>query len=671
MKLSYFISFIFFSIIILINTENAYASDQNVSEMHVQVQVSSQDEVQKLLDMGLQIELNVVRNNIAEGFISTENLEKVLASGFNLTVVEPPAAGNEVPGPRKPWYTFEDVVEILTDYTQTYSDMVKFDTIGFSIRNRPILQFKIATLPDTAIRQRFFLNGSCHGNEWIGTETCMRIMKELLEKYGSNSRIKAMVDRSEFVFHPIINIDGFLSGNNGRRTLDNGKDPNRAYGYKTSGNNSDGSLPYEWPENKSYLHSMIEAPWYQNMDYHCGTIALYQPGGSGLDSDAYDRLEELYPLDQIEKWEKDIRGGGLAYSASYGKCGTLALLPELCNHYPSTSKIDSLTQWNLECYLEVHDEMNRGVRGRITDAATGAPLYAKVQVKNQGSFIFTDPRSGAFHKFVPSPSGSFEVEVFANGFKPETKTILANSNGFADINFPLVADTSLKYVALSVDVIGVGNSVSLTENRRCLGPPDNNDVTIEDGFIIVDFGPKYFVTDKSGDDLTVHITNNESYSVSVHYDIDKIIDDEGIDIGSGQGTESFDLNGAIDSARWVRIDAGSSSSLDIDAIEAEPRELPTAIIPVSQGNSLSGNIKIIANNPAQGIIFQAMIPKGDYSIAVYSMAGQKVQTISRGIANKPLSRKFNWSGKNLSAGTYLIHIETSGGERSVKVPLIK
>jgi hypothetical protein len=672
MKLSYCISYILISCLILFTP--ASASEQNISEKHIQVQVSSPDELQKLLDLGLQIELNVVKNNIAEGFISSDNLEKVINAGFSPKVIESPATGSDDPGPLKPWYTFEDIVEILTDYTQTYPDMVKFDTIGFSIRSRPILQFKIATLPDTAIRQRFFLDGACHGNEKIGTETVMRIIKELVEKYSSNQRIKAMVDRCEFVCHPIINIDGFMSGTNGRRTLDNGKDPNRAYGYKTGGNSSDGSLPYEWPEMKSYLHSMIEAPWYQNMDYHCGTIALYQPSGSSLDRDAYNRLEELYPLDQFEKREETqwmIRGGGLGYSASYGKTGTLALLPELCPHYPSTSKIDSLTQWNLDCYLEIVDEMNRGVRGRITDAATGTPLYARVQVKNRGSFIFTDPRSGAFHKFVPSPSGTFEVEVFANGFKPETKTVNANSSGFADINFPLVTDTTLKYAALSVDVIGVGNSPSLTENRRCLGSPDNSGVTVEDGFIIVDFGAKYLVTDKSGDDLTVHTTNTESYSVSVHYDVDKIIDDEGIDLGSGSGTESFDLNGAIDSARWVRIDAGSSSSPSIDAIEAEPREFPTGIIPVSQKTQYNDPIKIISNTSTRGVTFQAVIPKGDYSIAVYTMTGKKIQTISKGTAKSLYSKKFNWTGKKLSAGTYLIHVETSAGEKAIKILLIR
>lgn len=670
MKLSHSVIGTLFFCLILFTTQNIFASEENISETLIQVHVTSSKELQNLIDLGLQIELNIIKNNIAEGFISAKKLEQVVNAGYDITVIEPPPENDEVIGPRKPWYTYNDVLEILTNYTKTYPNMTKLDTIGFSQRNRAILQFKISTLPDTAIRQRFFLNGACHGNEKIGTETVMRIIKELLEKYSSSQRIKAMVDRSDFVFHPIINVDGFTTGTNGQRRLANNKDPNRAYGYKTGGNNSDGSLPYQWPEVKTYLYSMIEAPWYQNMDYHCGTIALYTPSGSNLDRATYNRMKELYPLDKKEKWEPDIRGGGLAYAASYGKCGTIALLPELCPHYPSTSKIDSLTQWNLECYLDVHDEMNRGVRGRITNATTGEPVYARVQVKNRGSFNFSDPRSGAFHKYVPSPSGSFEVEVTANGFKPETKTVQANSNGFADVNFPLTVDTTLNYTAMSVDVIGVGNSVSLTENRRCLGVHDDNGVTIEDGFIIIDFGPKYLASNRNGDDITVYCTNNQGYSISVHNDVDKIIDDEGVDLGSGQGTQSFDLSGSLDSARWVRIDAANNSSPSIDAIEAKPREFPTAIIPAPKSMKANKNLKVVGNNRIHGVVIQAEIPKGDYSITVYNVMGKKIHTLSRGLAKTSFKKQFHWSGQKFSAGTYLIRVKTTGGEKSVKVPLL-
>ena len=176
MKLFHSISIIILSCVIIISAGNVSTSEEGFAEILIQVQVSSPDEVNKLFDLGLQIELNIVREGIAEGFISKSNLNKVRNAGFEVTVVKPPATQPIGTLPRKPWYTFEDIVDILTEYTETYPEMTEFDTIGHSINGKPILQFKIFTLPDTAVRQRFFLNGCCHGNEKIGTETCMRIM---------------------------------------------------------------------------------------------------------------------------------------------------------------------------------------------------------------------------------------------------------------------------------------------------------------------------------------------------------------------------------------------------------------------------------------------------------------------------------------------------------------
>ncbi len=671
MKLSGTVIAILFVLSLLI-PQQVFSANPGDVEKHVRIHLSSVEDLKAVQKLGFQAELDIITNGMAEGFIPSDAIEQVKLLGYRIEEVQPTIEDGSIPGTRKPWYSFKDIVEILTNYCKEYPTMTAFDTIGFSIRKRPILQFKIAVLPDTAVRQRFFLNGACHGNEKIGTETVMRIIKEFLEKYSTSQRIKAIVDRGEFVFHPIINIDGFVSGRNGRRRLENNKDPNRAYGYKTEGNNSDGSLPYQWPENKTYLYSMIEAPWYQNMDYHCGIVALYTPSGSNLDRATYNRMKQIYPLGKkSDTWFDNIRGGGLAYSCSYGKCGTIALLPELCLHYPSTSKIDSLTQWNLERYLDVVDEMNRGVRGRLTNAKTGEPVYARVQVKNKGSFTFSDPRSGAFHKYVPSPSGTFEVEIMANGFKPETKSVQANTNGFAEVNVALTPDTALKYSAMSVDVIGVGNSVSLTQNRRILGPKNNSGVTIEDGFIIVDFGPKYLVTDGEGTDLTVNLTNNSSYSVSVHNDVDKIIDNEGIKLGSGQGTKSFDLNGAIDSARWVRIDAGNNASPSIDAIEADPREQPTAINHFGKSTLSQKGIKLLSNHYSKGMQFQVTVPKGAYTVSLFDMHGKKIDIIAKGLAPHTLQQQFQWNRKDLATGSFILVLKTAFGNKTLIVPWLK
>ncbi len=667
---------IVFVYIAFVPAEEASNYNQNIPDTFVKIPVDSPEEARKLVDLGVQIELNVVVNGIVEGFISPGNLERVRDAGFRVTVVEP----EEGRASRKPWYDFDDVTGLLTEWNEDYPEMTHFDTAGYSINGKPVIQFKISGSSDITARQRIYFSGSTHGNEKIGTETIMLIISYLLENYSSDPDVKELVDRSDFVFHPILNVDGFTSSSQGRRTLANGKDPNRAFGWKLGGKSSDGSLPYQWPEIKTYLYPMIEAPWYLSFDYHAGMKATLDPffapvTGGVMDKDAYDKIGNVYPpMSRMERWEEvyilETRGGGIACDGAYGRCGNMALLPECCNHYPPESDIERISQYHMDKFLDVIDEMQEGVCGRITDARDGSPVYGRIQVEDKGAATLSDPRSGAFYKYIPSPSGTFEVTVFANGYKPATKTVPANSNGFVNVDFALEYDPDLKFAALSVDVVGLDNEISQSDIYGCLQSPDNNGTEI-DGFIVVDFGAKTPVTDQDGEeDLTVHGTSG-SYTVSIHYDVDKIIDDEGIKLGDGQGIKSFDLSSVgIDSARWVRIDAGSSAT--IDAIEAAPREIPTAITSYSVESRQNNKIKLISPfGSGRRVVLQSYIPKGQFAVTVYDLKGRLVSSLGSGSAKTSGVKSFYWNGCGengfpCSCGTYVFHIKCTEGERTVK-----
>jgi len=502
----------------------------------------------------------------------------------------------------------------------------------------------------------------------------------LLENYSSDPDVKELVDRSDFVFHPIQNVDGFTSSSQGRRTLANGNDPNRAFGWKLGGKSSDGSLPYQWPEIKTYLYPMIEAPSYLSLDYHAGTKATLDPffapvTGGVLDKDAYSKIGNVYPpISLRESWEEvyiiETRGGGIACDGSYGKCGNISLLPEQCNHYPPESDIERISQYHMDKFLDVIEEMQKGVSGRITDARDGSPVYGRIQIKDKGAATVSDPRSGAFFKYIPSPSGTFDVAVFANGYKPATKSVQANANGFANVDFALEYDPDLKFCAISVDVVGLDNEISQSEIYSSLELPDNEGTDV-DGFIIVDFGAKTPVTNQDGaEDLTVYGLSG-TYSVSIHYDVDKIIDGDGVDLGSGQGTKSFDLSGTgIDSARWVRIDASNTAT--IDAIEAAPREIPTAITSYTVESWKDNTAKLLSPaGSCRRVLLQAFIPRGTFAVSVYNLKGRLVTTLARGQAETGGVKSFYWNGFGedgftCSSGTYVFHIICTKGERTIK-----
>ncbi len=662
--------------------EHPMAPEDHASTL-VEVTVTSEAEIQKLFDLGMQVEMNRVQAKNVTGFVSIKGLEALTMEGFTYKVIEPPQSNSGES--YKPWYSFNDVVELFDSWEKKYADMTTFDTVGYSLRNKPVLQFTVFGAPATAMRQRIYFSGACHGNEKIGTETCMMIIDHLLKNYSSDQKVKELVDRSEFVFHPILNIDGFTASQRGRRTLDNGRDPNRAFGWKMGGKGSDRSLPYQWPTMKAYFRCMVEAPWYLSLDYHAGMKATLDPffapvSGGVMDKAAYDRIGEVYPAMPMKENQESYyifenRGGGIGCDGAYGKCGNISILPEQCNHYPPEREIENIAKWHMDKFLAVIKEMQKGVSGKLVDARDGSPVYGRVQVKEKGAGTYSDPRSGSFFKYLPYPSGSFEVSVFANGYKPATKTVQSNANGFAQVEFKLEYDSTLQFAALSADVVALDNEISQKEVYSSLLSPDGSGAKIE-GYLIWDFGAKSPITDQPGDkDLTIHGLSG-SYSVSIHNDVDKIIDDEGVKLGNGQGKTSFDLSSAsIKSGRWVRIDSDNSAT--IDAIEAAPKRIATAIVDKRIINVTKQTLRILPHRASPlGMPIEAFIPQGAYSLSVYDLMGRPIQNINKGYAQAARIHTFVWdcsmkNGRHCSAGTYLILLSTDKGTSIVKGQIVR
>jgi len=58
------------------------------------------------------------------------------------------------------------------------------------------------------------------------------------------------------------------------------------------------------------------------------------------------------------------------------------------------SQIPALWNDNSESMLSFLETVHIGVRGLITDCASGAPLWAQVLVKGNSHPVFTDPNMG-------------------------------------------------------------------------------------------------------------------------------------------------------------------------------------------------------------------------------------------------------------------------------------
>ncbi len=671
--------FVFFTATIVFPQNQSFSKEKATNTL-ITVEVSNPNDIDNLTELGLCIEAEAICNSSADGLISRENLARVRSAGYTVSVLDEDIAhsfrkiaAHAMSTSRKPWYDFDGIRDKLKEWQGQYPSLVSVDTLGYSQKDEPIWEFRISGSPDTAARQRIFLSGSTHGNEKIGTEICMWLADYLLTGYESNTDVKEMVDRSEFQFIPIVNPDGFIKHS---RWLENGADPNRSFAFQVgAGGQGAQGAPYEYPEMAAYGRSMHDAPRYLSIDYHCGMVALLLPFfceiTEDFDKNAYSTINGIYKPKHRQVFDYFNRQGqGLSHDCPYARCGALAIMPEVSQHNPP--EIEPITEHNLECILNTINEMQKGICGRVRDAQTGAPVYARVTIAGNYAPTYTDPRSGAYFKYIPSPSGSFEVTVFANGYTPETKTVQAVSNDFAQLDFELTFDPELKYAALSIVAMSVANSMKHSELYACLESPDDNSTTIKSfssgkGLIDLDFGPRMLITNKEGDDLTVHSSSSTSYTVSAANDVISLGTSNYI-LGTSSGTGTFDLGEiGLDSARFVQISC-ASGSVAIDAVEAEPRD------DITQANNLHAftvrkyapGIVTIPHG-SNSILVQAYIPKGQFSIELFDTRGRKITTLAEGYAHHSERRLFRWHENDAkSQGISLVLIKNSQGKEALK-----
>ncbi len=124
---------------------------------------------------------------------------------------------------------FAEVEATLKKIAAEHPDIAKLETYGQSSAGRPLYVLKISdnVAADEEDEPRLLLDAATHGDEIITTEVLLRLLEEVVNGYGSDARLSAMVDKAAIYFVPVINPDGFAQ----RQRYADGVDPNRQYPY--------------------------------------------------------------------------------------------------------------------------------------------------------------------------------------------------------------------------------------------------------------------------------------------------------------------------------------------------------------------------------------------------------------------------------------------------------
>jgi hypothetical protein len=115
------------------------------------------------------------------------------------------------PGERSEYRRLGDYPADLISLAQRFPDKVKlFELPHVSLEGRTILGIEIATnVARRDGRPVFYMDGVHHAREWPAAEMPIMWAYDLLESYGTDSRITTLMDTSRFIVVPVVNPDGF------------------------------------------------------------------------------------------------------------------------------------------------------------------------------------------------------------------------------------------------------------------------------------------------------------------------------------------------------------------------------------------------------------------------------------------------------------------------------
>jgi len=97
--------------------------------------------------------------------------------------------------------------------------------IGKSYEGRTLSALKISSNPGAG-RKVFFINCGIHAREWVTPATCMIMIRQMLNNYGKDASVTAMVDKMDWVIMPVFNVDGYEFSHTGNRMWRKTRSPN-------------------------------------------------------------------------------------------------------------------------------------------------------------------------------------------------------------------------------------------------------------------------------------------------------------------------------------------------------------------------------------------------------------------------------------------------------------
>ncbi|MBF0361473.1 MAG: carboxypeptidase regulatory-like domain-containing protein [Oligoflexia bacterium] len=360
--------------------------------------------------------------------------------------------------------TYSAYENFIKDLANKYPTLCRLSEFGKTPKGHTLYMLKITeSVNQNKDKPAILYSGAIHGNEVVGYVLMLNLADYLLSKYNSDSRVRTLLNNSEIWINPLFNPDGTYYRNNNTvsgstRSNSNGVDLNRNFPDPKEGDHPDGS---SWqPETLALMDFLKQKRFVMAADFHGGAELVNYPWDTYQElhpddawfryiSRAYvDYIHNTFPQSSYMKDEDNgITNGYAWYEINGGRQDylnvnhhTKAVTIEVSSDFiPNANQLSNFWQWNLNSLLTFAEQASLGIRGKVTDAKTGAGIKATIEIPSyddKGSWVESLPSTGNFYR--PIIGGTYSIKVSAPGYETKTISGISVQNGEAkEVNIQL------------------------------------------------------------------------------------------------------------------------------------------------------------------------------------------------------------------------------------------
>jgi len=408
---------------------------------------------------------SVIDKNI-EICVSPQTLEHFISQNFDYIIVAPEdtkavISANTIDEAMlwESYPTYTQYGEIIRLFSENYPEICKVDTIGTSVNGKNILAVKISDKVGTDEDEpELFYSSTMHGDELGGFVLMLRFVHYLLQNYGTDPKVTALVDNLEIYVNPLANPDGTYGSGDAivspTRLNANQKDLNRNFpdiaGTVSTVIQKETTDMMEFIRGRRFIlsanfHSgaeVVNYPWDRWSRPHADDAWFYNISRMYADTaHAYSLTPYMTFLDNgvTNGYDWYTTVGCRQDWVTYFMGGRETTIEIDDTKLTPASNLDSLWIRNRESLLGYLGHALKGVTGIVTDSLTGLPLKSKVYIEGydkDSSHVYSDSIVGRFRRMLAP--GEYELRFAAEGYTEKIVSIALSSNMLISNDIQLV-----------------------------------------------------------------------------------------------------------------------------------------------------------------------------------------------------------------------------------------